>query len=1465
VKRSLVLLVYLRRVAALVAVAIGLTSGSLAVAQTSLITNGDFQNGTTGWTTDFNSFGTLGGLTGMSPHSPTLMLHAGNGYATGGRYQNITTTSGKTYLVTLWLQGWSRSAGTGGANAWDTYMRQQGSVVIGGTAGSSSVTLGSSLLSTTGATTVAESNAAVTNFMAVGMVTGTSQWYSQATSFTATGTTTRVGLYNVSTTNFNSGVNMDDVGVYAANDWTSNADGTWGTTSSWANGVAPNAAGAVAAFSGTATAPRTITLDSGVTVGGLIFRNANAYTLSGAGGLTLSGSFVSGAAANAFSGPVITVNSGSHVIDTPVAVSGTLAPLLAIDQATQLTLAGGISGSAGLVKSGFGTAVLSGSNTYTGATTISNGTLLFAKRNALYGGGTSSWTAANMVVGAGSTLGLRVGGADEFSESDVSTLLTSLGTVSSNGLQAGAFLGLDTTNAGGTFTLSGTIANSTGTGGGAIGLAKTGAGTLVLSASNSYSAGTRLTAGTIQYGHAAALGTGTLSLAGNATLQSGLASGALANAIALATGVTGAFDSQGNANTLSGLISGAGNLVKTGTGVLTLSAANTYSGTTTLAAGVLGFGNASALGTGPVAVTGNATLRSGVAGTLANAISIDSGITATFDSQGNANTLSGVIGGAGNLTKTGAGALTLTGSNSFSGTFRHQAGQTILNRAGGSALFASGSGGSVAITNTVGGSGGSYSLLAMGTSNQLGSNVNVSFEQQNIGLGLSYFELRGNDTTIGNLSAPVAYPANTSWAIIQNVENGSAAAARLTVNQTVSGTFVGEFRDSFGGGAAAVGLTKNGPATLTLTSAGGVGVGINYTGTTAINSGTLRLANASGFRSDTAIAAEATLEVANTVNQTISAVLSGAGSVLKTGAGTLTLTGSNSFSGTFRHQAGQTILNRAGGSALFASGSGGSVVITNTVGGGGGFYSLLAMGTSNQLGSNVNVSFEQQNISLGLTYFELRGNDTTIGNLSAPVAYPANTAWAIIQNVESGSSGPAQLTVNQTVSGTFVGEFRNGSFGTPGPVGLTKNGPATLTLTSAGGLGINYTGTTAINSGTLRLAGATGFRSDTAIAAGATLEVANTVNQTISAVLSGAGSVLKTGAATLTLSGSNSFSGATRIGAGGLTVANADALRNSTLDMNAADSGTVSFSQASTLGGLSGSRNLDMGTRTLSIGNNNASTTFSGVLSNGALTKLGAGDLSLSGSSSYAGATSITGGRLVVAPGGSINSTSGITLNGGSLRYDSATPLSKSIAFAGSGGTISGAGVIATALTFGAGAVLSPGNSPGTLTANAGATWSPGGTYEWEINSLTGSEGTSWDLLAVTAGGLNLSGLSTSNTFNLNLITLNGSNTAGPLDVGYVAGSSYEFLLASFNSLSAPSGFSNAANSDLTGLFTINLSGWQGTQPNLSDMSVKVNSAGTGIALVIVPEPGTLVITGIGIAMAGWSLWKRRRTGRDIA
>ncbi len=145
-------------------------------------------------------------------------------------------------------------------------------------------------------------------------------------------------------------------------------------------------------------------------------------------------------------------------------------------------------------------------------------------------------------------------------------------------------------------------------------IVKSGSDELIVTGDNNYSGGTTITGGTLTADHADSLGTG-----------------AIANSGVLQVG-------EGE---LENTLSGAGSLVKTGTGELTLSGDNSYSGTTTITGGTLTADHADSLGTGTIA--NNGVLQVGE-GELKNTLS-----------------------GTGSLVKIGTGELTLSGDNTYSG------------------------------------------------------------------------------------------------------------------------------------------------------------------------------------------------------------------------------------------------------------------------------------------------------------------------------------------------------------------------------------------------------------------------------------------------------------------------------------------------------------------------------------------------------------------------------------------------------------------------------------------------------------------------------------------------------------------------------------------------------------------------------------------------------------------------------
>src|SRR5262249_47300455 len=139
----------------------------------------------------------------------------------------------------------------------------------------------------------------------------------------------------------------------------------------------------------------------------------------------------------------------------------------------------------------------------------------------------------------------------------------------------------------------------------------------------------------------------------------------------------------------------------------------------------------------------------------------------------------------------------------------------------------------------------------------------------------------------------------------------------------------------------------------------------------------------------------------------------------------------------------------------------------------------------------------------------------------------------------------------------------------------------------------------------------------------------------ITSTLSGTNGLTKSGVGGLMLSSANTYSGDTNLNGGVLTINNANAVQNSTVNFNL-QAGSLAFGAGITspvIGGLNGNQAVNLTTTdslavNLSVGNNNASTTYSGNMSGaGSLTKIGTGTLTMSGpANAYVGTTTVSAG-----------------------------------------------------------------------------------------------------------------------------------------------------------------------------------------------------------------------------------------------
>ena len=171
----------------------------------------------------------------------------------------------------------------------------------------------------------------------------------------------------------------------------------------------------------------------------------------------------------------------------------------------------------------------------------------------------------------------------------------------------------------------------------------------------------------------------------------------------------------------------------------------------------------------------------------------------------------------------------------------------------------------------------------------------------------------------------------------------------------------------------------------------------------------------------------------------------------------------------------------------------------------------------------------------------------------------------------------------------------------------------------------------------------------------------NGTSTTFSGNISGTGGIIKTGAGTFTIAGANTYSGTTWINSGVLKGGAANVLPNGPGKGNVSIASGAkldlgSFSQ--TINGLSGNGTVDnsiVGNPVLTVGANDANSTFNGVIQNTAgsiaLLKTGSGTLILSGNIAYKGTTTVNDGSLIIS--GAVVSIGSASILGGSLQVNS--------------------------------------------------------------------------------------------------------------------------------------------------------------------------------------------------------------------
>jgi len=611
------------------------------------------------------------------------------------------------------------------------------------------------------------------------------------------------------------------------------------------------------------------------------------------------------------------------------------------------------------------------------------------------------------------------------------------------------------------------------------------------------------------------------------------------------------------------------------------------------------------------------------------------------------------------------------------------------------------------------------------------------------------------------------------------LDNTAVGAATLTVgNNNTNSSFSGKIQNT--GGALA--LVKTGTGTLTLSTSN------TYSGGTTIANGIVVPGNGSVFGTGP-ITNSGTAYPVTTMTITNPLVLNGG--FLRVGGGTTTVIWSGPVSVTNGFvMAGDNNGNVNNVSGSIDIGTGG-IYLTNNTGNGqaqavlGDILSGTISGSGGITyycnGGNSRLTVQGANTYSGGTIVNGTGNGklNVYGGLN-----PFSTGTVTLNAGAVIEAYPGNVTITNALNlngGILEGESQYNDYNRltwAGPITLTANSTLYQFGQNSGQMsqGLNVTGSLNINGYTLTNSGNSGLFS----------------GSIISGPITGTGSILET-VNILYLQGSNTFSGTFRPVGGNITVQNVNAMQNATLDMNAADSGSVTLINGAVIGALTGSRNLNLTGFTLLIGNNNSSTNYNGALTNsGSLTKVGTGTFTLSGANTYPGITTINGGTLALSGSGSLassviavaggatfdTSAGSFTLGAGQILSNTASataqlvgPLSSgsgtlSVSFvngtpsfniAGGTLTLSGATVVSVRNT---GAALAPGTYK-IISASGGGSVS--GTAPTSVSVINGpSAGT--PSLAIVGGELYLTVGGTANfSYGSTTLTYNGAARTTPI------------------------------------------------------------------------------------------------------
>ena len=816
---------------------------------------------------------------------------------------------------------------------------------------------------------------------------------------------------------------------------------------------------------------------------------------------------------------------------------------------------------------------------------------------------------------------------------------------------------------------------------------------------------------------------------------------------------------------------GAVTLVKNGSASsLTLgSTTSNYSGGTVINAGTLAISADTNLGasTGGITLNGNSTLSlTGSVVSTGRVVTVNEGATATINFGGiSTSSTTGKLTGSGNISFTqsaGSGAHSYTFSatnNDFTGAI------TVDNST------QSGQVQTLTMNSLADSAGAGNISLSMGNGNAPVFNYG-SGAISNLTLNSRQINLIGANTattpTFSNQSATYSVTVNTDLLVSTTGNKG----LKLDAVAGPANVFAGKIADgTFSGAAQVVSLSKTGAGSWTLSGAN------TFSGGLTITTGTLNINNASALGTGTFSPG------ANTFDNTSGNAITLSTNNAQTWGGDFTFTGTNSLN------MGTGAVTLGGNRGLAVNGATTALTVGGVIDDGASTFNILKNGGGTLVLSGANSYNGTTGVDQG---FLIAGSNAPSG---------ANGAFG---------NATSDLRLGTAGSGSFARIFTGGAFTIGRNIRLQ-----TSNATDAGTRVLSLGGNTAdvsefsgdVFMGTLNQTSKGVVL--TAVAGGQVTfsgVIQNPTGQDASEAAAAAAltAVTKSGDGTVILSNANTYTGSTLVQTGNLIVGtNAlsgtnGALGNATSEVRFGVASGNSNAGILTGGAYTIGRDIrlitanttDAGTRVLTLGGNSAhnsefsgniilgtasqagrgvtlsaasggQVTFSGVIQNPAgmdatsytVTKAGAGKVVLTNTNTYSGATNVNGGTLEIAAGGSLDTTSAVTVTSGALVVNGTV---NGTLLANASTTVSGTGTIMGNATIQG--IHNPGNSPGIQTYGSNLTYSGGASVvNWELNSNTTSNVANPNAIfdqVLVGGNLDFTDLTT-----LNLVfTATGSN-----------------------------------------------------------------------------------------------------------